>query len=65
MENRHLVARGERLYEESLAEKRLVILDAMLKFEEKLKQQEDREIKKEAEKLKVTLDEIENSHRLW
>ncbi|MGO4733213.1 molecular chaperone HscC [Paenibacillus sp. 2KB_22] len=65
MENRHLVARGERLYEESLAEQRLVILDAMLKFEEKLKQQEDREIKKEAEKLKVTLDEIENSHRLW
>ncbi|WP_336762326.1 molecular chaperone HscC [Paenibacillus sp. USHLN196] len=65
MENRHLLARGERLYEETLAEHRSVILNAMLKFEEKLKQQDHREIKKEAEKLKKTLDQIENSHRLW
>lgn len=65
MENRHLLARGERLYEETLAEQRLVILDAMLEFEQKLKQQDHREIKKEAEKLKETLDRIENSQRLW
>ncbi|WP_145051324.1 molecular chaperone HscC [Paenibacillus xylanexedens] len=59
MENRLLLARGERMYEESLAEQRLMIAEVMLRFEETLKRQDDREIKKEAQKLKEVLDEIE------
>ncbi|WP_338540781.1 molecular chaperone HscC [Paenibacillus tundrae] len=59
MENRLLLARGERMYEESLAEQRLMIAEVMLWFEETLKRQDDREIKKEAQKLKEVLDEIE------
>ncbi|KQY92008.1 2-alkenal reductase [Paenibacillus sp. Root52] len=59
MENRLLLARGERMYEESLAEQRLMIAEVMLWFEETLKRQDDREIKKEAQKLKEVLDQIE------
>ncbi|PAF29559.1 molecular chaperone HscC [Paenibacillus sp. 7516] len=59
MENRLLMARGERMYEESLAEYRTFIAEAMLQFEETLKRQDDREIRKEAEKLKEVLDQIE------
>ncbi|WP_128103710.1 molecular chaperone HscC [Paenibacillus sp. DCT19] len=59
MENRLLLARGERMYEESLAEQRVVIAEVMLRFEETLKRQDDREIKKEAQKLKEVLDQIE------
>ncbi|MGF9699839.1 molecular chaperone HscC [Paenibacillus sp. MABNR03] len=59
MENRLLLARGERMYEESLAEYRTIIAEVMLQFEETLKRQDDREIRKEAEKLKEVLDQIE------
>lgn len=65
LENRLLLARGERLYEESLAEQRQVIVDAMVRFEDKLKKQDMREIKQEAERLKQVLDQIEEFLRLW
>ena len=61
-ENRLLVARGERLYEESLGPVRQEIASALQIFEEALNRQNDREIKKAAETLKVDLDEIEK-HR--
>lgn len=59
MENRLLLARGERMYEESLAEKRYEIAQALQRFENVLKRQNDAEIKKEAELLKAVLDRIE------
>jgi len=59
MENRALVARGERLYEESLADKRLEIDQALQRFEEALQRQNDREIKQEARLLKVKLDQFD------
>ncbi|QLG38241.1 MULTISPECIES: molecular chaperone HscC [unclassified Paenibacillus] len=62
MENRLLLARGERMYEESLSEHREIIAKAMLGYEETLKRQDDKEIKKEAEKLKEVLDQIE---KVW
>ncbi|GIP33197.1 molecular chaperone HscC [Paenibacillus sp. J2TS4] len=58
-ENRLLLARGDRLYEESLADKRQVIAALLQRFEDVLKRQNEREIRKEAEKLKEILDELE------
>lgn len=59
MENRLLLARGERLYEESLGQKREFIGDLLQKFEAVLSGQDEREIKKAAQQLKETLEQLE------
>ncbi|GKX68554.1 molecular chaperone HscC [Inconstantimicrobium mannanitabidum] len=59
MENRLLLARGERLYEESLGEKREFIGDLLQKFEAVLSRQDEREVKKAAQQLKETLEQLE------
>ncbi len=58
-ENRLLLARGERLYEESLGETREYIARLLAKFEALLAHQNDREIKKLAAELKEAFDELE------
>lgn len=59
MENRLLIAKGERLYEESLGEKREYIGDLLQKFESILSRQNERDIKKAAKELKEQLKQIE------
>ncbi|MWC29677.1 Hsp70 family protein [Paenibacillus sp. MMS18-CY102] len=58
-ENRLLLARGERLYEESIGEKRHQISRLMEAFEAMLLTQNNKEVKKAAEKLKSELDFLE------
>lgn len=58
-ENRYLLARAERLYEESLGDKREFIGMATEKFEGILERQNEDEIKKAAEDFKGQLDYIE------
>lgn len=59
MENRLLLARGERLYEESLGSSREQIASVLRQFEDILRRQNDREIRKAAEHCKAWLDELE------
>lgn len=59
MENRLLLARGERLYEESLGASREQIASVLRQFEDILRRQNDREIRKAAEQYKSWLDELE------
>lgn len=59
LENRLLLARGDRLYEESLAELRMVIATALQRFEQALRSQDDQLIKHEAKRLKEFLDQVE------
>lgn len=58
-ENRLLVARGERMYEESTGEMRTYISGIIKQFEMILAQQDDHKIKKAATELKEILDELE------
>ena len=58
-ENRLLLARGERLYEENLGEKRSYITNLLQRFEAALASQEDKLIKREGKILKEKLDKIE------
>jgi len=58
-ENRLLLARGERLYEEALGDKRAEIAFLMEQFEALIHTQNDAEIKKAAETLKKQLDHLE------
>lgn len=58
-ENRLLLARGERLYEENLGEKRAYIGELIQRFERALISQDDKVIKKESKIIKEELDEIE------
>jgi molecular chaperone HscC len=58
-ENRLLLARGERIYEESLGEVREYVAQLLAKFDAVLSRQYDRDIKKEAAELKKALDELE------
>lgn len=58
-ENRLLLARGERLYEEALGESREVIAAYIGQFEKALHTQDDREIKKAAEVFKDRLEQLE------
>lgn len=58
-ENRYLLARAERLYEESLGDKRAFIGMVTEKFEAILERQNEDEIKKAAEDFKSQLDYIE------
>ncbi len=59
MENRLLLARGERIYEESTGELRTYISELLRRFETVLSQQDERKAKKAAEELKNQLDELE------
>lgn len=58
-ENRLLLARGERLYEEALHERREYIADLILEFERVLASQNEQEIKKQAALFKQKLDSLE------
>lgn len=58
-ENRLLLAKGERLYEESLGEKREYIGELLQKFEVVLSHQDEREIKRMAKVLKEELEQLE------
>jgi molecular chaperone HscC len=58
-ESRLLIARGERMYEESLGEMRDYISMILEKFEKIMDLQNDRALKKASEELKLELDEIE------
>ncbi|MBM6616605.1 molecular chaperone HscC [Bacillus suaedaesalsae] len=58
-ENRLLLARAERLYEESLNVKRTVIEHHIFEFESVLARQNEWEIKKAAEKLSKELEKLE------
>jgi len=58
-ENRLLVARGERMYEESTGEMRTYISNILKQFETVLSLQDDRKVKKAAEELKEILDDLE------
>lgn len=59
MENKLLIARAERMYEEYLGEARNFIANLLEKFEGVLSLQDDRKIKKAAEEFKRAIDEIE------
>lgn len=58
-ENQLLLARGERLFEESLGDFGMEIAALLHQFERVINRQNDREIKKEAELFRVKLDELE------
>lgn len=58
-ENRLLLARGERLYEETLGEKRAYISQLLQRFERALMSQDDKIIKRAIQVFKEELDEIE------
>ncbi|GAE06677.1 chaperone protein DnaK [Paenibacillus sp. JCM 10914] len=58
-ENRLLIARGERLYEESLGERREIIARCIQRFEMQLQSQNDEQIKRAAAELKEQLDQME------
>ncbi|MOA30435.1 Chaperone protein HscC [compost metagenome] len=58
-ENRLLLARGERLYEESLHEKRELVASLIVDFERVLASQNELEIKKKAAIFKQKLDSLE------
>jgi len=59
MENKLLLAKGERLYEEALGEKREYIGDLLQQFEVIIGRQNEREINKAAKELKDKLEQIE------
>ncbi|WP_054957708.1 molecular chaperone HscC [Paenibacillus dakarensis] len=57
--NRLLIARGERLYEEALGDRRPYIAAVLEQFEAALQTQDDRVIQKAAEQLKERLEQLE------
>ncbi|SHK78432.1 molecular chaperone HscC [Clostridium cavendishii DSM 21758] len=59
MENRLILAQGERMYEESLGEKRKYISALLISFEQALQTQDNKIISKAREELKNRLKEIE------
>lgn len=59
LENKLLIARGERLYEEYLGEDRILIDSMLQNFEYVLRCQNDKEIKRAADMLKRKLNQIE------
>lgn len=58
-ENRLLLARGERIYEEALGEKREYVANLLNKFESILQTQDPKLIKRTSEELTERLDELE------
>lgn len=61
-ENRLILARGERMYEESLGSKRTYVSDIISEFEAVLASQDEKKIKKAALKVKTLLDELEGRY---
>lgn len=61
-ENRLILARGERIYEESLGSMRTYISDIISEFEEALASQDEKKTKKAALKVKTLLDELEGRY---
>ena len=61
-QNRLLLAKGERLYEESLSETRTEIAMLLHKFESVLAMQNEKDIKKAAAELKIKLSQMERWH---
>ncbi|NFR45073.1 molecular chaperone HscC [Clostridium botulinum] len=59
-ENKLLLSRGERLYEENIGEKREYISRLLEKFEDILDKQDKREVEKAAKDLKEELDNIDD-----
>ena len=59
-ENRFLLARAERLYEEHVGDDRLFLSQEILAFESLLDKQDEREIRDYAVRLSEILKEIEN-----
>jgi molecular chaperone HscC len=59
MENRTLLARGDRLFAESLGEKRMLVAAAVARFEAVLARQDPREIERARQELARQLDELE------
>ncbi|CAM3915216.1 molecular chaperone HscC [Mesobacillus zeae] len=64
-ENRLLFARGERLYEEALGDKRHIIAGALVQFERVIASQHEQNIKRAAAKLKESLDQFERWNDIW
>lgn len=62
--NRLILLRGERLYEESIAEQRMAIDRAMMAFDQALKKQDRTDIEKARKKLEAYLSDIESSMSL-
>lgn len=58
-ENRLLIARGERLYEESLGDRREMIARLIQQFEMQLQTQNEQVVKQASEALKEQLDQLE------
>lgn len=58
-ENRLLLAKGERIYEESIGNKRIIIGKALQNFEEVLEKQDERSIREAREELKDIIEKIE------
>ncbi len=63
-ENRLLLARGERIYEEAMGEIRAAVSQQLDIFERELASQDDKRIKIAAKKLKEFLDELESRFQL-
>ncbi len=61
-ENRHLIARAERLYEASIDDRRESIGHLIGDFEQILERQNPKEIQRYAERLKEILDELEQEN---
>jgi len=59
-ENRAIIARGERIYESSLNDKREYIANILAQFEKILDKQNTQEIKKAREKINKILHELDN-----
>jgi len=59
-ENRAIIARGERIYESSLNEKREYIANILAQFEKILDKQNVQEIKKAREKITIILHELDS-----
>ncbi|NLL07138.1 MAG: molecular chaperone HscC [Clostridiaceae bacterium] len=62
--NRYLLAKGERLYEETLSDMRTQIAQALEHFEAVLDRQNPEEIKSEAEKFEMFLTSVENWEKI-
>ncbi|MFC7371077.1 molecular chaperone HscC [Fictibacillus iocasae] len=59
-ENRLILARGERLYEEAIGEKRMVVEQILEEFERAISTQQEHIIKRAAAKCKEELDRLES-----
>jgi molecular chaperone HscC len=59
MENRTMLARGERIFEESLGERRMLVGSLLARFDAVLARQDPREIEKARQELARSLDELE------